>query len=122
MIDIIAYKQGQYRKRRLRSKKHLKTSDERPRMVVTKTNKALYVNVIDDVKHTVLCSYSTRAKELGEKKLGKNIEAAKQVGAAIGKKLKALKIEKIAFDRNGYPYHGKIKALAEACREAGIQF
>ncbi|OHD56758.1 MAG: 50S ribosomal protein L18 [Spirochaetes bacterium GWF1_49_6] len=122
MIDVISHKNKQYTKRRLRSKKHLKSSAERPRLIVTKTNKYIYAQVIDDSNHTVICSISSVSKEMADKKLGKDIESAKVLGTAIAKKLKSKKIDKVVFDRNGYQYHGKIKALADSCREGGIQF
>lgn len=122
MINTLKQKNKIFAKRKLRSKKHLKSSAERPRMVIFRSNKYLYVQVIDDTTGKVLCSISSIAKELEGKKLGNNIESAKKIGEMIGKKLKKLKIEKVVFDRNGNLYHGKIKALAEACREQGIQF
>jgi large subunit ribosomal protein L18 len=122
MIDVIAHKNVQYTKRRLRSKKHLKTAADRPRLIVTKTNKYIYAQVIDDATHKVICSISSVSKEMADKKLGKSIESAKVLGEAIAKKLKSKKIDKVVFDRNGYLYHGKIKALADSCREGGIQF
>ncbi len=121
MIDVVKAKNKRYVKTKLRSKKHLKMSTDRPRMIVTRSNKYLYVQVVD-VNNKVLASYSSISKDLAGKKLGNNIESAKKVGEGIAKKLKALKIDTIVFDRNGLLYHGKIKALADTCREAGIKF
>lgn len=121
MIKLDKKMNGMFEKKRLRSKKHLQTAADRPRMVVNRSNKYLYVQVIDD-KGKVICAYSSISKELEGKRLGKDIKSAKAIGTEIGKKLKAKKVTKVAFDRNGLLYHGKVKALAEACREQGIEF
>lgn len=121
MIDIISGKIKRYQKRKLRSKKHIQVSEDRPRMVVFRSNKYLYVQVID-MSNKVLASFSSLSSELGKEKLGSNIETARIIGQKIGEKLKSLKISKVVFDRNGYLYHGKIKALADACRDVGIEF
>ena len=92
---------------------------ERPRLSVFRSNKGLFVQVIDDVNGTTLASAST--KELGEKaKL--NQENSKNVGKKIAEKALASGIQSIVFDRNGYLYHGNIKALAEGAREGGLKF
>lgn len=122
MIDTLKKKNKKFKKRKARSKKNIRSSAERPRMVVFRSNKYLYVQVIDDVNGKVLCTASSIGKELEGKRLGKDIESAKKVGEMIGKKLKKLKIANVVFDRNGNLYHGKVKALAETCREQGIQF
>lgn len=90
-------------------------------MVVYKSNKYLYVQIVD-AENKVLGCVSSISKELKDKKLGKNIASAEVIGQAVAEKVKALKIKKVVFDRNGYKYHGKVKALADACRKAGIQF
>lgn len=92
---------------------------ERPRMSVFRSNKGLFVQVIDDENGTTLASAST--KELGEKaKL--NQENSKNVGKKIAEKALASGIQTIVFDRNGYLYHGNIKALADGAREGGLKF
>jgi large subunit ribosomal protein L18 len=92
---------------------------ERPRLSVFRSNKGLFVQVIDDLKGTTIASAST--KELGEKaKL--NIENSKNVGKKIAEKALASGIQTIVFDRNGYLYHGNIKAVAEGAREGGLKF
>lgn len=107
-----------------RAKKHLKIRNKisgtasRPRLTVFKSNKNIYAQIIDDVNATTLVAAST----LGDKFEGKNIEAAAKVGAAIAAKAKEAGITKIVFDRSGYIYHGKVKALADACRENGLEF
>lgn len=122
MIKKLKAKSKRVIKRKRRSKKHIVSSANRPRLVVFRSNKYLYVQLIDDTTSTVIASSSSIAKDLKDKKLGNNIESAKVVGADIAAKMKAKKISTIVFDRNGYLYHGKIKALADACREAGIKF
>jgi large subunit ribosomal protein L18 len=92
---------------------------ERPRMSVFRSNKGLFVQVIDDVNGTTIASAST--KELGEKaKL--NQENSKNVGKKIAEKALASGVQSIVFDRNGYLYHGNIKALADGAREGGLKF
>jgi len=121
MIDIITNKVKRFKKRKLRSKKHLRISADRPRMTVFRSQKYLYVQVINNT-NKVLASFSSISKEFEGKKLNNNIEAAKIIGTKIGEKLNSLNIKKVSFDRNGYLYHGKVKALADACRATGIEF
>jgi len=100
-------------------RKKINGTTERPRLSVFRSNKGLFVQVIDDLKGTTLVSAST--VELGEKaKL--NIENSKNVGKKIAEKALASGIETIVFDRNGYLYHGNVKALAEGAREGGLKF
>jgi large subunit ribosomal protein L18 len=122
MIDILKSKREKYLKAKARSKGSLSYSQERPRMLVFRSKKYLYIQVLDDVEGKVICSLSSISKELKDKKLGKNIKSAVVLGKEVGKKLKDLKINSVSFDRNGFKYHGKIKALADACREEGIKF
>ncbi len=89
-----------------------------PRISVFKSNKAIYAQIIDDVAGTTI-AYSSSI-EIGKK--GVNIEVSKEVGKALAEKAKGSKVEKVVFDRNGYPYHGKIKALADGAREGGLKF
>ncbi|MGL4367136.1 MAG: 50S ribosomal protein L18 [Brevinemataceae bacterium] len=121
MIDVITKKTKRYYKRKLRSRKNLRVSSERPRLTVFRSSKYLYAQVFD-ISNKVLVSYSSISKDLGQKRLGNNIESATIIGTKIGEKLKQLNITKVVFDRNGYLYHGKVKAIADACRAAGIEF
>ena len=121
MIDIMTNKTKRFHKLKLRSKKHIRVSTDRPRLTIFRSKKYLYAQVID-LNNNVLASFSSISNELGKEKLGNNIDAATKIGTTIGEKLKALKITKVVFDRNGYLYHGKVKALADACRAAGIEF
>ncbi|MBR1581438.1 MAG: 50S ribosomal protein L18 [Bacilli bacterium] len=92
---------------------------ETPRLCVYRSNKNIEVQVIDDVKGVTLCSSSSEQLHLER---GNNIEAAKTVGADVAKKCLELKITKVVYDRGGYVYHGRVKALADAAREAGLEF
>ena len=96
---------------------------EFPRLAVYRSTKHIYAQLIDDVNHVTLASASSNDKDLKEQlKHGGNIEAAQVVGAAIAKKAKAKGIECVVFDRGGFLYHGRVAALADAAREAGLMF
>jgi large subunit ribosomal protein L18 len=103
-----------HRKRRIRAK--ISGTKERPRLSVFKSLRGIYAQVINDTSGKTLVSVST----LGIKKVSDNVEGAKEVGKLIGKKCKEKKIKSVVFDRAGYKYHGKIKALAEGAREEGL--
>lgn len=108
------------RRKRLRLgiRKKLSGTSERPRVSVFKSNKGIYAQVIDDVKGVTLASAST--KELGS--AGVNVEVSKEVGKKLAENAKSAGIETVIFDRGGYPYHGRVKALAEGAREGGLKF
>ncbi len=104
-------------KRRIRKK--VSGNTNRPRMTIYRSNSSVYVQLVDDLKgHTIM---SASSRELSDKK-SINIELASQVGKRIAEKAVAAGIEKVVFDRNGYLYHGKVKALAEGAREGGLKF
>lgn len=105
------------RKTRVRGK--ISGTTLRPRASVFKSSKHLSVQIIDDTKGVTLASVSTLEKALN---LKKNVEDAKKLGLALGDRLKKANVETIVFDRNGYPYHGLIKNIADGMREAGIKF
>jgi len=110
-------------KRHLRIRRTLSGTAERPRLVVFKSGKHIYVQIIDDVQGHTLAAASTSDKELkGKLEKTWTVEASKIVGKLIGERAKAKGISKVAFDRAGYKYHGRIKALADSAREAGIEF
>ena len=102
-------------------KKMLGTS-ERPRLNVYRSLNHIYVQVIDDLKGQTLVSASSAEGTKGELRSGGNVAAAKAIGKAIAERAKAKGITKGVFDRGGYLYHGRIKALADAARESGLQF
>ena len=96
---------------------------ERPRLAVFRSNNHMYVQIIDDVAKTTLVSASTLQKEVrAELENTDDVAAAAHLGTVIGKKAVEAGIESVVFDRGGYIYHGKVKALADAAREAGLKF
>lgn len=94
---------------------------ERPRMTVFRSNKQISVQIVDDVAGKTIVSATSLIKEISEKKINKT-EQAQLVGAVIAERAKAVGIERVAFDRNGYLYHGRVKALADAARNGGLNF
>ncbi|GAB4272288.1 MAG: 50S ribosomal protein L18 [Pararhodobacter sp.] len=110
----------QKRRQRVRNKLR-KTANGRLRLSVHRSNKNISVQLIDDLRGVTVASASSLEKDLGV--VGKNnIEAAAKIGAAIAERAKAAGVEECYFDRGGFLYHGKVKALADAAREAGLKF
>ena len=108
---------------RKRIRKKLRGTAERPRVYVFKSNRYVYSQAIDDDTGRILAAASSVEKEYREKKKKtKNIEASKAVGEMIAKRLKKKKIKQVVFDRGIYPYHGRVKAMAEAIRKEGLIF
>jgi large subunit ribosomal protein L18 len=106
-----------------RIRKALAGTESRPRLCVFRSNKHIYAQVIDDSKGATLASASSAdAETKGEVKNGSNIAAAKAVGKIVAKRAIDKGIQAVVFDRGGYIYHGRVKALAEAAREAGLKF
>ncbi len=102
---------------------HVKGSSERPRLNVFRSLKHIYAQAIEDMTGKTLVSASTKSTELkGTLRYPGNVEAAKKVGELIAKKCLEKGIQKVVFDRSGYLYHGRIKALAEAARASGLIF
>lgn len=95
---------------------------ERPRLNVYRSLNHIYTQLIDDAKGVTLASASTIAKKGAETATGGNLDAAKAVGKMIAERGQAIGVTKVVFDRGGYLYHGRIKALADAAREAGLEF
>lgn len=109
--------------RRLRIRRGIRNqisgTAERPRLSVFKSNKGIYAQLIDDAAgNTLAASSSTDVGSAGKT----NVEVSKEVGKKLAEKASGTGIEKIVFDRGGYPYHGKVKALAEGAREGGLKF
>ena len=113
-------KSDQRLKRKVRIRKKVYGDSNKPRLAVYKSNKNIYVQAIDDLNHTTIGSASTLSKELKVERL--TIDAAKKVGELMGDILNKNKIEEAVFDRGGYNYHGRVKALADGIREKGIKF
>jgi large subunit ribosomal protein L18 len=106
-----------------RLRNRLEGSQERPRLNVYRSLNHIYAQVIDDGSGVTLVSASTvQGRKKGEKRTGGNVASAKEVGKAIAQRAQEKGIKKVVFDRGGYLYHGRIKALADAAREAGLEF
>ncbi len=109
--------------RHIRIRMKISGDSDKPRIAVYKSLKHIYAQVIDDRKATTLASASTLDKQLKTEISGKNkSERARLVGKLLAKKLKMINIDSVVFDRGGFKYHGRVKALAEAMREEGIIF
>ncbi len=111
----------------LRRKYHVRKkifgTPDRPRLTVFRSNRNMYAQLIDDIAGVTLVSASTKLPDLTkEVDNGSNVEAAKKVGDTIAKEAQKVGIKSVSFDRNGYRYHGRVKALADAAREAGLVF
>jgi large subunit ribosomal protein L18 len=118
---MLAKEEGRARRKR-RIRKKLSGSGDRPRVSVFRSAKHIYVQAIDDSKGSTLATVSTLSSGVKGAIEGTKTDEAKAVGAALAKVLKEKGIEQIVFDRNGYLYHGRVKALAEGAREAGLKF
>ncbi len=115
-IQELKAKRYAQRKRRVRAK--ISGSSECPRLSVFKSNTHIYGQLVDDIKGKTLVSVS----DLGSKEKGTKTEAAQKAGEELGKIAVAKKIKKVVFDRNGFKFHGRIKALAEGARKGGLEF
>ena len=120
---------GRIDKNKIRKRKHVRVrkkisgTSECPRLCVYRSNAHIYAQIIDDEAQTTLASASTLDKEIkGSVSVGSNIEAAKAVGTLIAERAAAKEIKVVVFDRGGYLYHGRVQALADAAREAGLEF
>ncbi len=111
-------------RRRWHIRKKVVGSAERPRLCVFKSLKHMYVQVIDDSQGRTLAAATTNTKsnKAGDKKSFCNLANAQQIGREVAEKAKAAGVETVVFDRSGYPYHGIVKTLADAAREAGLKF
>jgi large subunit ribosomal protein L18 len=110
-------------KRKKRIRKNIFGNQERPRLSVFRTAKHIYAQIIDDTKGTTLVAASTLDKEYKETPVkGKKQDVAKAVGNLIGKRAMDKGIRKVVFDRNGFLFHGRVKALSDGAREAGLEF
>ena len=105
-----------------RIRKKIIGTSERPRLNVYRSLNHIYVQVIDDLNGNTIVSASTAEGKKSERRSGGNLAAAKAIGKAVAERAKAKGIDKVVFDRGGYLYHGRIKALADAAREGGLQF
>ena len=124
MADKNKLKAARHQRRQFRTRKSIFGEPERPRLSVFRSDKHIYAQLIDDYAGKTLASVSSNQADVrgAELKNGGNIAAAKKVGKAIAEKAKSIGVTKVAFDRGGRMYHGRIKALADAAREGGLKF
>ncbi|MCL2186360.1 MAG: 50S ribosomal protein L18 [Treponema sp.] len=120
MLQKMLEKDRKRLRRKVHIRKNLSGTTERPRMTITKSNKRLSVQIIDDTKGHTLVSASTLEAEL--KNIKATVKGAGELGEIVGKRLLEKNIKTVVFDRNGYLYHGIVKALADGTRKAGIVF
>jgi large subunit ribosomal protein L18 len=106
---------------RYRIRKKSAGTNEKPRLSVFRSNNEIYAQIIDDVSGKTLTAASSKDKDISAQKVNKT-EKSKLVGTAIARKAKDLGIENVVFDRSGYLYHGRVKAIADGAREGGLQF
>src|SRR5271169_4367575 len=110
-------------RRKLRIRQKLNGTSDKPRLSVFRSEKHIYDQVVDDVAGSTVAHASTLSRDVrGAISEASKLDAAKKVGQAIAKMLLAKGIQKVVFDRNGYLYHGRVRALADAAREAGLKF
>jgi large subunit ribosomal protein L18 len=108
-------------RRRLHIRKRVAGTPERPRLTVRRSGKHIYALLVDDAKTRMLASASSLVKELARAEGTKTV-IAKEVGKLVAQRARALGIEKVVFDRGGYRYHGRVKAVADGAREGGLKF
>jgi large subunit ribosomal protein L18 len=123
MASKINARAGSRLKRKKRIRKKLSGSPERPRLTVFRSDKHIYAQIIDDTVGSTLATASTLSPDYKQlDPLKGKVEAAKRVGELIARKAKVQGITKVVFDRSGYIYHGRVRALADAARQAGLDF
>ncbi|MCO6466335.1 MAG: 50S ribosomal protein L18 [Bradyrhizobiaceae bacterium] len=123
-MNRIAKKRARYERRNKRVRGKINGSTERPRLTVFRSAEHIYAQIIDDTTERTLASASTSDREIKSKIAGgmTKVEQSKLVGSVLAQRAKAVNVSKVAFDRNGFLYHGRVKALAEAARESGLDF
>jgi large subunit ribosomal protein L18 len=120
---LVKKKRAAHKRRHNRVRRKVKGTPERPRLSIYLSLSYIYAQLIDDVKGQTIVSFSSMDPELKDKvKSRASLDAAKMVGSRIAEKAKESGIKKAVFDRSGYKYHGKVKSLADAAREAGLEF
>ncbi|MDG1291038.1 MAG: 50S ribosomal protein L18 [Flavobacteriaceae bacterium] len=106
----------------LRIRKTIQGTSKKPRLSIYRSNKEIYVQVIDDVNGKTLAAASSRDKEIADAKAENKMSEAQLVGKLVGERAKKAGVSTIGFDRSGYLYHGRVKSLADGAREAGLNF
>ncbi|RME72663.1 MAG: 50S ribosomal protein L18 [Planctomycetota bacterium] len=120
-MPSVKEKHQKHRKRRLRIRRRISGSPERPRLAVFRSGKHIYAQVIDDLAGRTLAAASTLGKSFAGFEGGK-LERARAVGKLVAERAREAGVSKVVFDRGGFRYHGRVKAVAEAAREAGLDF
>lgn len=122
-MNVAASRRQARLKRQVRVRRQVQGTGERPRLCIFRSSRHIYAQIIEDASGKTLVAASTLNKDVaGALDYSGNIEAAKAVGAAIARKALEQNIQQVVFDRNGFLYHGRVKALADAAREAGLSF
>lgn len=124
MADKNKIKQAKKNRKKMHIRKRVFGTKEKPRLVVFRSARNIYAQLVDDVNHSTMAGTSTLSPSLKKDlvKAGSKVEAAKLVGKAVAQKADELKIKSVVFDRGGYLYHGRVQAVAEAAREGGLSF
>ena len=120
----MAERQGAEDRRKARVRRAIrKAANGRPRLSVFRSSKQIYAQIIDDERGVTLATASSLEKDMrGKLKTGANVDAAKEVGRLVAERASVAGVKAVVFDRSGYLYHGRVKALADAAREAGLDF
>ena len=122
-MNKLQQKQARLRRRHRRVRGKVSGTAARPRLCVTRSNSNIYVQIVDDVAHMTILGVSTLGPDFkATGKSGANIEGAIALGEIVGKKAQEKGVTEVVFDRGGHLYHGRVKALADAAREAGLKF
>ncbi len=122
-MDKLQLKKARYERRKLRVKRKIKAGNiSKLRLCISRSNRGFYAQIIDDVKGHTLVAASTYEKDFLQMKVKGNKEAAAALGKILAEKAVSQNIKSVVFDRNGYLYHGKVKAFADAAREHGLEF
>lgn len=123
-MNRIALKQKRYDRRNRRVRKNIEGSPERPRLTVFRSSEHIYAQIIDDTTARTIAAASTTDREVKSKLSAgmTKMDKCKVVGLVLAERAKSAKVHTVAFDRNGFLYHGRVKALAEAAREGGLDF
>lgn len=118
-MDKNQLKKHRWRRRKTGLRKRIRGTPDRPRLTVFRSSKHIYAQVIDDLNGRTLASASTVQAHVEK---GGNVDAAKQVGQTVAERAKQAGVSQVRFDRNGFKYHGRVQALADAAREGGLEF
>jgi large subunit ribosomal protein L18 len=121
-MTTVASRSAARQKRHERIRLHLEGTSERPRLAVFRSLKHIYAQVIDDASGRTVAAASTIEKELRGSSASTKVEEARVVGRLVAERARAAGIERVVFDRSGFKYHGRVKSLADAAREAGLEF